>query len=391
MRKILSFFLAMVLALSLVACGTNNNPAKNVEFDGKDEILKAWSEYLKVNEKELSSIRWGVTYIKTLCEKPDAANYRRALAAAEAVGATIKNIEVPDLKISDEAFAAAVKSGVDLSFIKTEFSGLETSLYSDAELWENLSRDISTESFWSYGTEYLENTADIQLRQAQVNSNNLRYTTNYILLMLGESSFIPDICKDCPTVFGQDNSFIKTTAEVEEKMSASLDELEECISDYAKIESIQNANLSVITKAVSTHDYSEVYSAALPWGKETDVIPMPNWSALPVFYSYTTDSSDEIHWTTVGDDLTNIPSLYVTFDKTAKEDFVSYVEMLNSVGYELISGSGSYDGAEPMNLVFKKGNTEFSVDWDDNAATILIIDADVAVCPLWYFIYLHNK
>lgn len=364
---------------------------KKVEFEGRDEILKAWTKYLKVNEKKLSSVMWGTTYIKNFCKNPDVTGYRRALAAAETVAGTLKKIEIPKLSISDKAFSAAVKAGTDLSFINTDFAGLKNDIATDAALWESLSRDIVTESFWSYGTEYLEATADLESKQAQAYIEYLRYSTNYLLLTVGENSFISDVCGNCPTIFKSNDTFIKDTATIEKKISASLDKLESCVSDHANIKSIQNANIAVMKKAVTSGNYNKVYSVSLSWGKGKDVIPMPSWNALPCFYSYKLDSSDNIKWTSVGDNLTQVPpSLMAQFEGVKKADFISYIEMIYSLGFELASAEGSYDGNTPMQLIFQKGNIEVSMGWEDNYVTILIIDSQVVLCPLWYYIYINK-
>lgn len=368
-----------------------NETVKKVEFEGRDEILKAWTKYLKVNEKKLSSVIWGTTYIKNFCKKPDVTGYRRAMAAAETVAGTLKKIEIPKLSVSNKAFSSAVKAGKDLSFINTDFAGLKNDIVSDAELWESLSRSIVTDSFWSYGTEYLEAAADLEAKQAQAYIEYLRYSTNYLLLTVGENSFISDVCGACPTIFKSTDKYIKDTATIEKKISASLDKLESCISDHANIKSIQNANNAVMKKAVTSGNYNKVYSVALSWGKGKDVIPMPSWDSLPCFYSYKLDSSDEVKWTSVGDNLTQVPpSLMAQFEGVKKADFISYIEMIYSLGFKLASAEGSYDGTTPMQLIFQKGNIEVSMGWEDNYVTILIIDAKVVLCPLWYYIYINE-
>lgn len=406
MKKLISLFMVAVFLFTFTACGAKKGTAsknsitnsydetetlKKVEFDGKDDILNTWSEYLKVNEKSFSAIKWGSAYIKEFCKNPDISGYRRALAASETVSATIKNIEVPDLNVSEADLTAATEKGIDLSFVNMEFSGIKNNLYASEKLWESLSRDIATEAFWSYGIEYLEKTADVQSRQAQAYIDNLRHTTNYLLLLLGENSFVSAVCKDCPVIFGKDNEFIKNTADVEEKISASLDNLEACVSEQAKIESIQNANIYVMSNAVTTGKYDEVYSAALAWGKNKNIIPLPSWESLPVFYSYKSENSEQIKWTSAGDDLADVPpSLLVEYIDTSKADFIEYAEFLYSLGYTTSSAEGSYDGTEPMNLVFSLGDTAFSIDWKNNRATILIISADVILAPLWYYVYINT-
>lgn len=401
MKKIISLLMAAVLIFSFTACSIVKNPdpsdetidvVKRVQFEGKENILKSWNDFLIVNDKIFSTIRWAATYIKDYCENPDIDSYRRALSAAGAVSTIIRLIEIPDTYISDADFASAAKKGIDVSFINAEFSALKDSKNSYAELWESISRDVATESFWSYGVEYLEKTAEVQLRQAQSNIDYYRYTTNYILLMLGENSFIPDACNECPAILSNDTEFITDISVVEKEISASLDGIEACISEHAKVESIQKANIYMMNNAVTSEDYTEIYSNALTWGKDKNVIPLPSWGALPVFYSSKSDGSEKIQTISSGDDLTEVPpDILLQYKNTEKSEFIEYAEFLYSLGYTPTgSGGGSYDGNEPMNLIFSLGDSAFSIDWKDNRATIFIMSADVALVPIWYYVYLNK-
>ena len=412
MKRFLCVFLAIIL-LSFAGCSNQNEPtAPNVETDstvdateapdvvetteitpkpefaGKTDFEDNWNEYLAVNEKKFSVIMWGGNYINQFLENPDITGFRRALAAAETIGATLKVLEVPNFTLSATDYDSALAVGVDLSFMDIEFSSLKDTFESDLTLWEGMVRSIMTDSYWSYGMEYLEKAIDVQRRQAQANIDYLRLTTNYLLLLYGENSFPAEMIDKYPTIIKETDNFIEDISTVQKKVSAVLDILEDVSGEYAEIESIQNANNSAMNQAVTSEDYSAIYAAALSWGKNTDIIPLPSWDSLPVIYTYSMDDSEQVQWTSNGDDLTNVPpSLLIQCEDVSKASFTEYAEMINTLATELLSSEGDYYYDASLQFVFNLGNTEFLLSWEDQIATLLIGSADAVFAPLWYLIY----
>ena len=405
MKKIFCILISAALLFSFAGCGKQPAPDENktekavasdkaepenaniTDISAKNAFMENWLKYLDFNEKKFSSIIWGAEYIKQFCKNPDVAGYRRAVSAAETVGATLKVLEAPVFSISENDYNTILEINHDLSFVEAEISAIKADTDSDLALWESLSHDILTEAFWSYGTEYLDKTADILLLQAEANTDYLRYTTNYLYLVLGYNKYPADVTKNYPTVFRSGNDFISDETEINKKSSASLDMLEKVNSDHSEIESIQKANISILSEAVSTGDYSKVESAALDWAKKSTLIPVPAFGTLPTVYTYR-KTADKSQWISAGENLSVVPAgLLLEYENVSKKSFTDYAELINSMGAKLMSSTGEYSGSSAFSVALKLDNTEISADWDNGYAAVLVTDPEAVIAPSWYISY----
>lgn len=388
MKKVLTIMLALSLIFSFSGCFARTEKAV---LDCEEKITKNWLEYLAVNEAKYFAIIWGAEYINEFCKAPDITSYRRALAATEAVAATLCKLEIPEFTVTQQDINSAMQQGMDVSFLDIEFAALEADIAADITLWENIFRDVMTDGFWSYGTEYLEKQAQFQLDEAKNNIQYLCYTTNYLMLLLNKSSYFGNISERFPTLFKPDELFIDSFEDVEVKVSDCLDELESLISEQAEIAGIQTANSIVFEDAISSGDYSEVYSYALDWGSKASTVPLPQWDALPTVYSYRRDGQMEnMAWTSVGEDLSEVPNgLILEYEGLSTAQVSEYVDSLLGMGFEFTSSEESSDGVS--GITHTDGTNGFTVQWEEGITTLCIDRENICFCPRWYSDYLTAK
>lgn len=385
MKKLLSIMLTFTVLLSLSGCFAKT---EKVILESEGKITENWLEYLAVNEAKYSAVLWGAEYIIEFCKDPDVAGYRQALSAAETVAATLAGIEIPEFTVSQEDISSAMEKGVDISFLELEFNSLETDITDNALLWNGVSRDLLTDGFWSYGTEYLEKHAQFQLDEARLIIRYLRYTTNYLMLLLGKTSYPDNISDSFPALFKSDEPFIDSLSDVESGVSDCLDELEALISNCSEISSIQSANAIILENAVSSGDFSKVYSLALDWGKNAFVIPLPQWDTLPAVYSYHQDRQTEnVAWTSVGEDLSDVPNgLVLEYEGLTMTQVNEYIDSLSGVGFKFTLTEENVDGLQE--ITYTDGITGFKVQRKDDIAILCIDRESICFCPRWYSDYL---
>lgn len=391
MKKSLSLFLIFVLIFSLIGCTNAKKTGEKAVLNAQAElkITENWNKYLEINEIRYSAVKWAAEYIEDFCESPDIISARRALAASEAAYATLSELEIPEFTITSDDIDKALASGVDVSFLEMEFSSLELDLAVASALWESISRNIIYEGYWSYGMEYLEKTAETQLEISEINTEYLRITTNYLMLLLGKDSFDENMVKTYPTIFGKNKPFITSLSEAEEAATDCLDNLEEASSSYSELTGIQTANQHILEEAVKSGDYSEIFEKALTWGEKIFVIPCPSWDAIPDVLSYRSSGDEKIIWTSVGDNLDDVPEgLLLKYENVSKKELKQYVSYLEKIYGYGISVTGNYDDSAPFKLIYADGKNEFAITWDNADVTMMITQDTTCFCPAWYINYL---
>lgn len=389
MKKILSLCLCLILLFSFTACGEKQKETMDTET--AQAICKDWSDYLALNEKLYSGLIWASEHILAFCEKPDVEALRRALAATEAISATLSELEVPTFPETQSNINKAMEQGIDVTFLELEYSSLENTIASLYSTWLALSRDITTEGFWSYGIEYLQKSADLQLRSAKKNAEYLRHTTNYLLVLFGKDSFEEIPTEDYPTIFPSAEGFITSSEKIEAKVTLCLDELQEILNEYSGLAAIQTANSAILNDALMLYNYDKIFSLALDFGKNGFALRQPPWDALPVFYTYHSVSDDGTKWTAAKDDLSTAPrGLIIEYENVSKAELKRYVDFLEASGFPAATINGNYEDNEPFEYFYVDGTNEFAVKWQDGIATIYITQSNIYICPLWYILYLTN-
>ena len=110
---------------------------------------------------------------------------------------------------------------------------------------------------------------------------------------------------------------------------------------------------------------------------------------LPDIFSYHTDENGEAVWTSVGEDLSNVPNgLILQYGKIGKDEYKQYIEQLETSGFKGASFTGNYTDSEPCRFIFADGTNEFAVGWEDSTVTLYITQSTACVCPFWYIDYL---
>ena len=390
MKKVVCLLLALCIIFSCTAC-CQRTTEKCTEVP-EEKILMNWNRYLQICEAKYSAIQWAAEYLAEFAISPDLTTCRRAISAAESVGAILDKIEIPAFDITTQDIENALLCGIDISYLNMEFSSAAAGLNTSALTWQAIARDILTEGFWKYGIEYLEKTAQLQLAEAKINAEYLRLTTNYLLLSLGKTSFDAKMQTEYPTLFPQDTTFIDSIAQTENEVSCCLDELENLISSYSELSGIHTANNLIFEDALLRNDYSEIHNETIMWKEDCFLIPCPTWDSLPAVFSYSTRKNGEIEWTNMGADLSTYPDgLILQYDNISKTDFSLYLNILENTGITCTTFTGNLSDAEACQYIFSDGKNNFAVNWNNNTATLYITQRSAHFCPLWYKLYISEN
>lgn len=417
MKKLLSVMLSIILSMTLISCSNKNgtsDTSENKQTNGNssasdtdisedresenaeaaalpdeaaERIEAVWSEYLKAAEIKCRSAEWATEHILSFCRERDVSSYRRAVAALESAAAALDGITLPELQFTEEETSAAMKYGVDVSYIGSRYSSLASEAKQSAAVFRNLLIYFFNNSLWEYGLEYIELAAEFNNSKAKLEIEELILSTNLVLLTVGRDSYGEALKKDCASLFTDATVFIDNIPETEFKIDACLDNYEKLTKKLSELESTILANDNILSDAIQTNDWSEFYSEAVTISDGINAVFLPETTADYTVASYFYKADTEtLQWTVAGDDLSEIPTgLVITYTDVTQQTFEQYIDTLEMTWWEEYS-SDTADGKSQYMMT--NGLNIICVSFKDGTLKILISDADTYICPTWYILYL---
>lgn len=403
------FALVMMITLmtasqSLNACASKtseagqNTESKSQESSLESSLKEASAEtrmivdlvgYIWISEKMYKDILWAAETFKKFDSSRTWENLQIARAALSISKLNIEALRFPESKMTQEDYDELMMRGADMSFLRS--NNAKSAFEKDQNYWittcdnmnESIMMKVYHEEFWNICLR------DISLSEKRIEKTlqYLAFLADWTLASLNDDNVSAKLYSvmenSCPMTRARQASALKSPEMIEKEMDALMDDIEKnLVRESSEILSADTDMTKDLVWQSETGDLDAIREELMDISGLPPVIFFPAWYNNEDILYYWMEDGQIAELPEPGTTLERVPDAgRIKISNVKKEEVLDYKKELENAG---IPSYGSRDEEGKLIILYHFGDSEFSIVWDQNTASILMTKKPVCFVPRWY-------
>ena len=318
-------------------------------------------------------------------------NWSSLLTARAILSVAKRHVETrtpPETAITVNDEMILLDAGIDVSFMERAGSVFLADREMLMSLFSSLRYSLVLDVFflndWEIAMQHARLCREIVEMQLQYYANLADWTLAKIGHPEASETFNRLLAEHCPLIHARQAASPVSVTENEEASDALLGKMEELILEDNMITGARKDRHNRLIEMMESGDWKSIGG---------DLQPLSGMPALLLIPPRFEMAEERYYWTENGEILdTQRPDTVpdrlpeycrVRIDGVSRKEAEAYQQTMEKAGISPVSQKEE-DGA--LFLLYRYDNTSFSVEWQDDTMTFLMVDDPLCFVPIWYLL-----
>ena len=186
----------------------------------------------------------------------------------------------------------------------------------------------------------------------------------------------------CPMTHAYQAEVLEDPESVEKKSALLYDQIESLNMERAELIGAHDDNWRDMKELLEKGDYAAIGENIMEISGLPATIVYPAWYADEDIYYYWVENGEALDMPTTKTMPDRIPDgCQIKVSNVTKEEVLEYQEELESHG---ITSLRSTEKDGKLSIYYEYGGSTFTLSWEEDTATIFMIENPVCLVPRWY-------
>lgn len=342
--------------------------------------------YVCVSETLYKNVLWVLDVFDQFDKDRKWENLQLARAALSIARLNNAALQFPEMKMAVSDYTALMDRGVDVSFLEDGQESFEDdqTYYKNSciNLQYAIMDDVFIEEDWLLRRERGTIYRDMIESEMQYLAN----TVDWVLSSLGDDGISANLYdlmeKNCPLTRAKQASVLKSPEKIEDETAVLRNHIKALRNDRSEVNGAHRHRQNVLKEYLEKGDYAAIGAGLMEISGLPLVIPYPAWYGEQIDYYYWKENGEVTELPAPGTVLERIPDTFLTKSSgVTREDVLEYQEELEEAG---LTCSGSTNKNGKLFILYKYGESVFSIIWENDEARIFMTENPICFAPFWY-------